>query len=201
MYETPAQNPTTTSVFSHSKERQLVRPKLRETGFLRETIELFTLVLAIYTLVNLASVRFIVQGPSMQPNFETGQFLVVSRASYLFSEPQRGDIVVFHYPGDPEEDYIKRLIGLPGDTVEIREQVVYVNDVALVEPYINEACNPSRCRDNAWTLGADDYFFMGDNRNHSSDSRSFGPVNREYIVGKVIARYWPLSDLGVLLDE
>ncbi len=127
----------------------------------------------------------------MYPNFDDNQVLYVSRVNYLLWQPERRDIVVFHFPGNPEEDYIKRVIGLPGDTVEIQDAQVYVNSLELDEPYINEPCLPDRCQDNTWQLGADEYFMMGDNRNHSSDSRFFGPVKRSFIVGEVLVRYWP----------
>lgn len=152
----------------------------------------------IYTLVNLASARFIVDGPSMEPNFATGQFVLVSRVNYLIGEPQRGDVVVFKYPNDPREDYIKRVIGTPGDTVEIRDMLVYVNGAQLDEPYINEPCTPSSCRDQSWELGADEYFVMGDNRNHSSDSRAFGTVQRDLLIGEALIRYWPPQDWGII---
>jgi signal peptidase I len=174
------------------------RPSIRRWDALREIVELVVLICAIYALVNLATVRFIVQGPSMQNTFYTGQFLIVSRVNYLLGNPQRGDIVVFHYPGNPDEDYIKRVIGLPGDTVEVRDQHVYVNGVQLNEPYLHEECSQDMCPDESWELGPDDYFVMGDNRNHSSDSRRFGPVNRRYIVGEVLIRYWPPSDWGIV---
>lgn len=176
----------------------LPRPKLRRWGFIRETLELLILIASVYALVNLASVRFIVQGPSMQPNFQDGNFLVVSRVNYLLGEPEYGDIAVFHFPNGPEQDYIKRVIGLPGDTVEIRDTFVYVNGQQLNEPYINEPCRPENCRDALWELGPDEYFMMGDNRNHSSDSRSFGSVNRKYLVGEVIVRYWPPAEWGIM---
>jgi signal peptidase I len=104
-------------------------------------------------------------------NFDTGQFLIVSRLSYLLGEPDYGDIIVFHYFNNPEDDYIKRVIGLPGDTVKMQNLAVYVNGKLIQEPYINEPCSDSRCRDNEWVLGEDEFFVMGDNRNHSSDSR------------------------------
>lgn len=179
----------------------LARPSLQYGNFrhtLREIGETVVLIAIIYALVNLACARFVVEGPSMQPNFYTGQFLVVSRVNYLLSDPQRGDVVVFHYPNNPQEDYIKRVIGLPGDTVEIRDTQVHVNGIPLTEPYINEPCQPGSCRDNVWELGADEYFMMGDNRNHSSDSRSFGPVKRHYIVGEALIRYWPPQDWGII---
>lgn len=178
------------------------RPVLHRRGFSREIIETIVLIGAIYALVNLASVRFIVEGPSMQPTFHTGQVLVVSRVNYLLGDPHRGDIVVFNPPNQSSPDdppYIKRVIGLPGDTVEIRNTKVYINGVELDEPYINEPCDSSHCQDNTWTLGPDQYFMMGDNRNHSSDSRGFQtPVTRERIIGEALVRYWPPSDWGIV---
>lgn len=179
----------------------LARPSLQYGNFretLREIGETVVLIAIIYALVNLACARFVVDGPSMQPNFQTGQFLVVSRVNYLLTNPQRGEVVVFHYPNNPAQDYIKRVVGLPGETVEIRDTLVYVNGVPLEEPYINEPCQPGSCRDNLWELGADEYFMLGDNRNHSSDSRSFGAVKRQYIVGEALIRYWPPQDWGII---
>ena len=131
----------------------------------------------IYTLVNLASARFVVDGPSMQPNFATGQFVIVSRVNYLLTDPQRGDVVVFQYPGDPQQDYIKRVIGLPGDTVEIRDTQVYVNGERAERTVHQRAVQrQSPAATTPGHLGGDQFFMMGDNRNHSSDSRVFGPV-------------------------
>jgi signal peptidase I len=176
------------------------RPPVRRWRVLRELAETLVLIAIVYTIVNLATVRFFIEGPSMQPSFQAGQFLVVSRLSYLFAEPQRGEIVVFDRPDDDylAEDplLIKRIIGLPGDTIEFRAQQLYINGELRPEPYINEPCEPNRCRDNTWTLGPGQYFMMGDNRNDSSDSRVFGAVNRDRLVGQAIFRYWPLPDFG-----
>lgn len=179
---------------------RLPRPRLQRWGGLREILDLIVLIGAIYALVNLATVRFVVQGPSMQPNFHDGQFLIISRINYLIGDPERGDVIVFHYPGDTEQDYIKRVIGVPGDTVEIRDTLVYVNGEQLNEPYINEPCDPGHCPDGQWELGDEQYFVMGDNRNRSSDSRSIsvGLVSRDYIVGEVLIRYWPPEDWGIV---
>lgn len=175
------------------------RPRLNRMNGLREILDLIVLVGAIYALVNLATVRFIVRGVSMEPTFRNDQFLIISRANYLLGEPERGDIVVFHAPGNANEDYIKRLIGLPGETVEIFNTEVYVNGEKLYEPYIREACRPASCPDNTWTMGEGEYFLMGDNRNRSSDSRAFTtPVRREQIVGEAIVRYWPPTDWGLI---
>jgi signal peptidase I len=161
-------------------------------------VETAALIAVLYALVNLTTARFIVDGPSMEPTFRTGQYLIVSRVNYLFGSPERGDIIVFHYPNDPDEDYIKRVIGLPGDLVEIRDRQVYINGERLDEPYINEPCDAGRCRDSRWQLDDDEYFVMGDNRNHSSDSRAFGPVNIRFIVGEALIRYFPIRDWGLL---
>jgi signal peptidase I len=179
---------------------QRERPRLRKSTFLREIFDTLVLIGAIYALVNLATVRFFIDGPSMQPNFHAGEFLLVNRLSYLFGGPDQGDVVVFEAPGSQPDDppLIKRLIGMPGDTVELRNQQVYVNGEALNEPYILEMCSLSMCRDGAWELGPNEYFFMGDNRNNSRDSRRFGPVTREHVVGEALLRYWPPSEWGIV---
>ncbi len=191
-----------TQQFSTAVPPTLTKPRLRRGRRYLEWLDLIVTIAAIYALVNLTTVRFIVDGASMQPNFETGQFIIVSRANYLFGEPERGDIAVFHYPGNQQEDYIKRLIALPGDTVEFRNQEVYVNGELLHEPYINEPCTVRNCPDAIYTMGADDYFLMGDNRNNSIDSRSFERdeqrVHREHLVGEAIVRYWPQDAWGII---
>ncbi len=175
------------------------RPDLRQRGLahvLSDALGALILVGTIYALVNLSSARFIVEGDSMQPNFHTGQFLIVSRVDYLVGQPQRGDIVVFHYPRDPQSDFIKRVIGLPGETVSLRGGQVYVNGEALNEPYIREACAPASCPDSEWQIEESMYFMMGDNRNESRDSRAFGPVHRSFFVGQALLHYWPPDDWG-----
>ena len=177
------------------------RPQLKQFSALREVIDLIILIGAIYAFVNLTTARFIVDGRSMEPTFKEGQYLIVSRIHYLMEQPERGDIVVFHYPGNPNEDYIKRVIGVPGDVVAIRDATIYINGEPLDEPYINELCRDNRCPDTGdtpWVIGSDEVFVMGDNRNHSSDSRDFGPVEQKFIVGEVLIRYWPPSDWGIV---
>ena len=176
------------------------RPRLRRQGFLYELLETVILILAIYALVDLSSVRFYVDGPSMEPNFYTGQRVIVSRLNYMFSDPQRGEIIVFDSPDRPGIDppLIKRVIGQPGDTVEIRDTQVFINGQPLNETYINEPCNSGRCPDESWTLGPDEFFVMGDNRNRSRDSRVFGPVQRNHIIGEALVRYWPPQDWALL---
>ena len=179
------------------------RPNLQRPTFVRELLETIILIGLVYTLVNLATVRFYIEGPSMQPNFWAGQFLIVSRASYMLGNPQRGDIVVFDPPGDdgtPDDPLlIKRLIGLPGEHLEFSNNQVIVNGTALNEPYIKEACRVSSCTDGrTYDLGANEYFFMGDNRNNSRDSRVFGPITKNRIIGEAVVRYWPPKDWGIV---
>lgn len=178
------------------------RPTLQRPTIVRELLETIVLIGLVYTLVNLASVRFFIEGPSMQPNFWAGQFLIVSRVHYLLTQPQRGDIVVFDPPGDdgtPDEPLlIKRLIGLPGEHVEFADGQITVNGVPLDEPYkAQEECR-SNCGEKTWDLGANEYLFFGDNRNNSRDSRSFGVVTKNRIIGEAIVRYWPPQDWGLV---
>ncbi len=177
------------------------RPRLQRGGLLREIIDTVVLIVLVYTFVNLATSRFYVLGPSMQPTFHTGEFLMVSRVHLLLGEPARGDIVVFDAPGDDDRAVnpllIKRLIGMPGDHVVIENSHVFVNGVQLDEPYINEPefrCN----RYCDVTLADNEYFMMGDNRNDSNDSRAFGPVTRDRLVGEAIVRYWPIQSMGLV---
>jgi signal peptidase I len=180
-------------------DQAAMRPRLRRRGFLYEILETLVLIVAIYALVDLASARFYVDGPSMEPNFVTGQRVIVSRVNYLLGQPERGEIIVFDSPDRPNVDppLIKRLIGMPGETVEIRDSLVYINGELLDEPYTNEPCTRN-CEDRTWELGPDEYFAMGDNRNRSRDSRSFGPVKHSHLIGEALVRYWPPADWGLL---
>lgn len=177
------------------------RPRLQRSGLLREIMETVILIVLVYTFVNLATSRFFIHGPSMQPNFHEEEFLIVSRVHYLLGQPARGDIVVFDAPGDDNRRdnplLIKRMIGLPGDHIRIENSEIFVNDVKLNEPYIAEP--EFRCATYCdLVLGANEYFMMGDNRNDSNDLRAFGPVTRDRIVGEAIVRYWPLSAIGLV---
>lgn len=174
------------------------QPSIRRGhSIVRELIETLLLIVAIYAFVNLATARFVVDGHSMLPNFTTDQFIIVSRLSYIMGNPQRGDVVVFHYPLQSDRDFIKRIIGLPGETVTILEGRVYVNRHLLDEPYIENFCRATSC-DGEWVVPADHFFVLGDNRGASKDSQDFGPVHRKYIVGRAFVRYWPPSDWGLI---
>ena len=179
------------------------RPNLPALSWLKELFSTIAFIVAVYTLLQLALPRSIVQGRSMQPNFVDDQRLVISRVNYLFDDPQRGDIIVFNAPNTSPHaaPLIKRVIGTPGDEIAIHDQQVYLNGEPLDEPYLNEPCLPVQCEDtgnNPWILGLDEYFMMGDNRNHSNDSRDFGPVPRKNIIGEALLRFWPPSDWGIV---
>lgn len=192
-------------------EMKLPRPRLARPTLLREFINNVFFIVAALVLSEIAFPRSSIDGPSMQPNLWAGQHLLISRVAYLFGDPQPGDIAVFDPVDAKDEMLIKRVIGVPGDTIEIhgvevekdgqttRDYQVLRNGEVLPEPYfINRPC--TNCRDNVWHLGEDEYFMMGDNRNHSNDSRAFGPVKRERIVGKAIWRYLPLDQFGSLYN-
>jgi signal peptidase I len=183
------------SLQAENQERRSPRLSSRHALW-RELTEIVLLVVTIYTFVNLSTVRAIVEGPSMQPNFYTGQLVIVNRFVYYFGPPMRGDVVVLHDPQDPSQDFIKRIVGLPGETVQMREGRVYVNGTLLEEPYIDDFCGS--CPNSVWQLDADHYFILGDNRKHSLDSHRFGPINRRLIVGQAWIRYWPPQDFAII---
>lgn len=161
---------------------------------------------AIIAVVIVAPIRlfvakpFIVSGASMVPTFQTGQYLIVDELSYHFSQPQRGDVVIFKYPLDTSQYFIKRVIGLPGETVNVRGGAVSItkkdgSTLTLTEPYVKNTGNGS---DMSVTLPPEQYFVMGDNRPESSDSRYWGLVPRSDIVGRAFVRLLPVNEVGVL---
>lgn len=163
-------------------------------GFLIDTVETILLALVLFLGINAISSRVVVENISMKPTLQPGELLLVNKLAYKLGSPDHGDIIVFHYQGNPNEDYIKRLIGLPGDMVHVSEGVVYVNDFALNEPYI--AAPPSY--ENTWTVPDGQFFVLGDNRNNSSDSHQWGFVSMEDVVGEAIFIYWPLDRIQSL---
>lgn len=137
----------------------------------------------------------VVEGSSMESNLYNGQRLIVVKAAYWFGEPQRGDVIIFKHPDDPTRTLVKRVIGLPGERVEVKDGLVYINGSPLDEPYIkgleDTSCQGTYCN---ISIPAGQYFVMGDNREASSDSRYWGTVPREDIIGRVWLLYSQLSD-------
>ena len=162
---------------------------------LLEIIETIILALVLFMAINFLTARIRVDGSSMEPNFHDGDYVIVNRMAYRLGDIQRGDVIVFPYPLEPEDDYIKRVIGLPGDRVAIYGGAVYVNGQPLIEPYIAEQPRS----DLAEFIVPESYVYvMGDNRNESSDSRSWGPLKIDEIIGRAIFRYWPFTNMGVV---
>ncbi len=157
-------------------------------GEVRDLLETALLSLFIFLILNSLTGRYEVQSVSMEPTLHADQFVLVSKASYHLHAPQRGDIVVFDPPQHRSEiPYVKRIIGLPGEHVTVRQGRVWINGIAINEPYISGP--PTYPVDR--TLGEDEYFVLGDNRNNSSDSHVWGTLPKENIIGKVVFCYWP----------
>jgi signal peptidase I len=163
-------------------------------GFIIDTAETILLALVLFLVINALTARVRVENISMQPTLEPGDFLLVNRVAYKFSDPKIGDIVIFHAPGVEDMDYIKRLIGRPGDVVRVEDGIIYVNDQPLYEPYIAQAPIYS----GTWVVPEDQVFVLGDNRNESSDSHLWGFIPEDDIVGKALFIYWPLDQVANL---
>ena len=135
----------------------------------------------------------------MEPNFYDHEYLIIDEITYRFEAPKRGDIIVFRYPRNPQEYFIKRLIGLPGEEVQIKDgNVVVYNEEnkdgkILDEPYLASGVKTYGLSEKKVNLGENEYFMLGDNRNSSKDSRSFGPVNESFVTGRVLLRGWPFD--------
>ncbi len=163
-------------------------------SLLREILETVLLTVLIYLGVNFATGRFRIEGSSMEPSMHPNQYVLVDKVSYKLGNPHRGDVVVFNYPLATERDFIKRVIGLPGETVSVHGGIISIDGQPLTEPYISAP--PTY--ENSWTLGPDQYFVLGDNRNSSSDSHSWGPLERHYLIGRAVFVYWPPTLWGTV---
>ncbi len=162
----------------------------RSSHLAREIIETLALTLIIFVVIHFTVQNYMIDGTSMQPGLNNNQYVLVNKLAYLFHAPERGDVVVFHWPLDTTKDLIKRVIGVPGDVIVVDSTTVQVNGVVLKEPYISAQANPSGRRS---VVPPDNYFVMGDNRQVSDDSRDWGFVPKSYIIGKAALVYWPVS--------
>ncbi len=180
--------------------------------FFMKKFFLFVLEITKVVLISLAIILpvryfliqpFYVKGSSMQPNFQNNQYLIVDEISYRFTPPQRGQVIVFRYPLDPQEYFIKRVIGLPGEQIEFKSGHIIIFNTAhpkgfiLSEKYLPKGLDTFDQDQNKINIGPHQYFVLGDNRPASKDSRFFGPVNSSFIVGKVLLRGWPLDKFTV----
>jgi signal peptidase I len=205
----------TPSDFTPDPEPQLSPESPAEkTGlknFFNEALETLGLAVLLFLVINIISARVRVDGYSMRPTLNDGEFVLINRLAYQFGSFERGDIIVFRPPMYPDadffrrllglpnisdeyEDYIKRVIGLPGDTIKIENGTVSINGTPISEPYI--AAPPDYSGE--WTVPPGDLFVLGDNRNNSADSHAWGYLPEENILGKAILIYWPFSDWKVL---
>ena len=164
---------------------------------LREVLITIVLAVIIFVVARATIQTFVVVMSSMEPNFFEGQRLVVNKAVYFFGEPERGDVIIFEAPSGQQEDFIKRVIAIPGDTVEVKNSAVYVNGVQLDEPYL---MSPPSYTLAALEVPENGYFVLGDNRNHSNDSRNGWFVPRENIKGKAWLSTWPPNTWGAVPD-
>lgn len=167
--------------------------------FLEVIVTSFAIFLFVYLLV-LQPHK--IKGNSMEPNFHDGEYLLTNKLTYKFQEPKRGDVVIFEPPVTQNEEYIKRIIALPGETISIKEGHYYVNGVILTEDYIPESVYTKGKmflpNNSEKVVPAESYFVSGDNRESSSDSRFWGFITKDKITGKAWFIYWPVKDVGVI---
>ncbi len=168
-----------------------------------DLIESTVVALSIFVIIYLFLVQpHQVTGASMDPTFHDGEYILTDKITYRFQEPQRGDVIVFKAPRNPDFDYIKRIIGVPGDTVLISGGAVFVNGNKLNENYIQSETLilPGQYikEEQEFKINNNEYFVLGDNRSHSSDSRQWGTVPKKDIIGRVFFRYWPPNKFGVI---
>jgi len=182
---------------SRSKKRKKKDTNEKEKTTVWELVQVVVIALALAFLIKTFVVgNFWIPSESMVPTVEINDKVVVTNFSYWFSAPQRGDVVVFKYPLDTKKDYIKRCIGLPGETVEFRDSRLYVDGQLVEEPYLPEGLEFEDFGPVQVPEG--EYFMCGDNRNYSADSRAWGFVERKLIIGKARVIYWPIERWGTL---
>jgi signal peptidase I len=172
-----------------------VRQRSRFGSTARELLETVLLTIIVFLLIRSVVQNYIVDGFSMQPTLQNGQYLFVNKAVYWFAQPKEGDIIIMRYPPDPKTYFVKRIIAVPGDTVEIAQGKVVVNGQVLIEPYI---AAPPAYEMPKRTIPAHQYFVLGDNRNNSNDSHQWGTLPASDLVGKAFISYWPPSHWGLL---
>jgi signal peptidase I len=185
------------------EDKILVNPQSIKQSFWEITRFVFIALIIVVPIRLFIAEPFVVSGDSMLPTFQSSNYLIVDKLSYKLSNPERGDVAIFRYPKDQTKFFIKRIIGLPNETIKINNEKVSIfpcdkiNDCAgitLNEPYIREPFNTTQ----TYTTGNDEYFVMGDNRNASSDSRYWGVVNKKLLVGRAFLRLLPTNEIGIM---
>lgn len=197
-----------------AETKKLIMPKIETDiqpwqSWLARAFELVKIVIILTMVGYLAHVfiitLFVVEGASMEPNFFDKEYILVDKITYNFIEPKRGDVVIFSYPGEPGKKFIKRIIGLPGDTIEIKNEKLYLYNKQhagiLSESYLPpDLPTPTETDESSLRkkVTSEEYFVLGDNRFNSSDSRIWGMLPREDIIGKALIVIWPISDFGMI---
>lgn len=171
--------------------------------FLFDILQTIVFALAIFVVIYLfAAQPHQVKGASMEPNFHDGEYILTEKITYRIKEPRRGEVIIFKAPNKPEIDYIKRIVVLPHERIRITSGTIYINGQPLKELYepisIKNSAGRFLREGEEYTLPSGSYFVLGDNRSHSSDSREFGFIKKETIIGRAIFRYWPLNRLGTI---
>lgn len=172
-------------------------------GHLIDFIQTLVVFGAVFAIIYLFVAQFHkVSGNSMYPTMHNGDYLISEKITYRFGEPKRGEIIILKNPNDETQDFIKRIIAMPNDTIKIENDSIYVNGFLLSEGYLPEN-TPTHAgaylsEGKTVTAGENQYFVIGDNRNHSSDSREWGSIKKEEIIGKAFFRYWPPKSIGLL---
>lgn len=175
----------------------------RLVEFLWDVIEVIVFAIAIFLFIYLLVFQpHKIKGDSMQPNYPNGEYLLTDKVKYRFDKPQRGDVVVFEAPGTDGEEYIKRIIGLPGEKISVSNGQVYINDKLLNEKYLSSTLKTSSgnflSEGKTVTIPDEKYIVMGDNRVASSDSRAWGFITKEEITGRAWFVYWPIKSMGLV---
>jgi signal peptidase I len=173
------------------------QPATPSVSILREMVETIVLALVLFLLIRQVVQNYRIESHSMEPNFVEGQFVLVNKLAYKLGEPHRGEVLVFHNPDNPKEDYIKRIIGLPGDSVEVIGDSILINGVELPQPF-DHNLNPEGSYFGPYVVPDSSLFVMGDNRPRSSDSRAIGPIDEDLVVGKAWLRVWPFNLFGLV---
>jgi len=179
-------------LFSESEENITEKPNL--FGVLVDILETLLLSVVLFFLINAVSARIKIDGSSMEPNLHHGEFVIVSKINYRIGEPNRGDVVVFDFPRNITQEYIKRVIGLPGEQILIEDGIVFVDGTMISEPYLNMAPQ----YEVEWSVAEGTLFVLGDNRNNSSDSHTWGLVPMNNVIGEALLVYWPPNSWGLI---
>jgi len=165
---------------------------VKRSHLVREIVEIVAITLLIFIVIRFVIQSYHVESSNMQPGLAVNQYVMVNKTAYLFRNIERGDVVVFHAPRNTNQDFIERVIGLPGDTIQMDSTTIRINGILLNEPYVKVPTNPLA---STWKVPANEYFVLNDNREVGDDSRTWDFVPKDFIVGKAVLVYWPLGNL------